>query len=145
MNMVRTTTSPEETRRLAAEWAPLFGDRAVIALHGDLGAGKTCFVQGLAAALGVGQDVTSPTYTLIQEYPGGSRPLYHIDLYRLRGPDDALHMGIEDYLPPPRGLTALEWPSRAGDLLPSDAFHLTIEPGVGAEERIFHLRQGLTP
>ena len=142
MNERLTSNSAEHTRRIAADFCLRLPPGSVVALHGDLGAGKTCFVQGLAAALGVGQDVTSPTYTLIQEYPGGSLPLYHIDLYRLRGPEDALHMGIEDYLPPPRGLTALEWPSRAGDLLPADAFHLTIEPGVGAEERIFHLKQG---
>ena len=123
---------------LAAEWAPLLGARAVLAMHGDLGAGKTCFVQGLAAALGLKQEVTSPTYTFIHEYEGRV-PLYHIDLYRLRSPRDALTLGLDDYLPAPTGITALEWPERAGELVPVDAFHLRIEPGPGPQDRVFRL------
>jgi tRNA threonylcarbamoyladenosine biosynthesis protein TsaE len=137
----RISASPGETWTLAGEWVPRLGARSVLALHGNLGAGKTCFVQGLARALGVQVDVTSPTYALIQEYTGADVPLYHIDLYRLRGPDDALAMGIEEYLPPLRGITALEWPERAGELLPRDAFHLWIEAGQDPGQRTLRLER----
>jgi tRNA threonylcarbamoyladenosine biosynthesis protein TsaE len=140
--LTRDTHSPQETRALAAEWLPLLGSRAVLALHGDLGAGKTCFVQGLAAALGVAGDVTSPTYTLAQEHVGRCGRLFHLDLYRLRGPDDALAFGVEEYLPPPDGLAAVEWPERAEGLLPLDAFHLWIESGEEEGTRRFLLVRG---
>ncbi len=118
------TTSPEDTRRLAGELLRVLPARAVIALHGDLGSGKTCFVQGLALALGVEVPVTSPTFTVINEYPG-AKPLYHIDLYRLHDPDEVLALGFEDYLES-EGITAIEWPDRAGDLLPPGTVHVRL-------------------
>jgi tRNA threonylcarbamoyladenosine biosynthesis protein TsaE len=116
--------SPAETRRLAARLLGELPGRAVIALHGELGSGKTCFVQGLAAALGVGQPVTSPTFTMISEYRG-RRPLYHIDLYRLSRPEDILALGIEEYFEA-EGIKAIEWAERAADLLPADAVHVVL-------------------
>ena len=113
-----TTRSPAETRRLARRLAAALPSAAVLALYGELGSGKTCFVQGLAAALGVTGPVTSPTFTLIHEYRG-PRPLYHIDLYRIGSADEALMLGLEDYLPAD-GLTAVEWAERSEDLLPPD-------------------------
>ena len=127
------TQSPEETRRVAADLAARLPGGAVLALHGDLGAGKTCFVQGLAAALGVARAVTSPTYTLVSEY-AGARRLVHIDLYRLRGSREALAMGLEEYLSG-GGLVAIEWAERAADLLPAGTVHVRIAPGDRADDR----------
>lgn len=119
-----TTRSPEETRALAAELAAELGPGSVLALHGDLGAGKTCFIQGFAAALGITEPVTSPTYTLIGEYEGRLR-LHHIDLYRLSGPQEALGLGLEEYFDA-GGITAIEWAERADGLLPPGVLHIRI-------------------
>lgn len=100
-------------RQLAATLQP--GD--VLALTGDLGAGKTCLVKGIAAGLGIPHDVTSPTFTLIHEYNGGRCPLAHIDLYRLATLPAAVAIGIEDYLGG-SGVTVIEWAERIEPLLP---------------------------
>ena len=107
--------SPAATAALAERVLSRLPGRAVLALHGELGSGKTCFVQGLAAALGLHARVTSPTFTLVHEH-GGPRPLVHIDLYRIRDADDALQLGLEDYLAG-EGVCAVEWPERAASLL----------------------------
>jgi tRNA threonylcarbamoyladenosine biosynthesis protein TsaE len=125
--------SPRDTWRLAAALLDVTGPRAVLALHGDLGSGKTCFVQGLALALGVADPVTSPTFTLVNEFVGRA-PLYHIDLYRLRDPGEMLAMGLQEYLEAD-GVTAVEWAERAGDLLPASAVHVCLEPGASPRER----------
>jgi len=117
-----TSNSIEDTHALAAEIVNGSEGRLVLALHGQLGAGKTCFVQGLAAALGIERPVTSPTFIIINEYPG-ERPLYHIDLYRINSPDEALTLGLDDYLDS-NGITAIEWAERADELLPPDAVHI---------------------
>ena len=119
------THSPEETRRVAAGLVREHADRRVFALHGELGAGKTCFVQGLADALDIRRPVTSPTFTLIREY-AGSRPLYHIDLYRLRHAAEAEAIGLQDYLHG-TGIVAIEWAERAMDLLPPDTIYVRLE------------------
>jgi len=111
----------EVARRLAAELGP--GD--VVCLEGDLGAGKTTFVQGMAAAMGVGGRVISPTFCLVSEHRGGGRLLVHMDLYRLRGEDDVLSVGWEDYLAA-GAIIAVEWPERAGSLIPANARRVTI-------------------
>lgn len=116
------TEAPEETRRVAAEILAALEGPAVLALYGPLGSGKTCFTQGLAQAMGIRQAVTSPTFTLINEYPA-ARPLYHIDLYRLHNAEDALAAGIEDYLDG-NGITVIEWPERALELLPRTTLHI---------------------
>lgn len=116
------SNSPGNTHALAADLLRDLPARAVLALHGDLGSGKTCFVQGLAAALGVESPVTSPTFTIVNEYRG-RLPLFHIDLYRLGGPEEALAFGIEEYFEG-AGITAIEWAERAGDVLPDDALHI---------------------
>jgi len=92
----------------------------VLALTGDLGAGKTQFVKGLASGLGVNADVTSPTFTLIHEYRGGRLPLYHIDCYRLETLDELLAIGVDEYLRSD-GVTAIEWADKFAELLPPDA------------------------
>ena len=128
-------SSVEETwdlaRRLAAELKP--GD--VVCLEGDLGAGKTTFVQGLSAALGLPGRVTSPTFCIVQEHgPVGGRLLVHMDLYRLSSEDDVLAIGWEDYLS--RGaVIAVEWPERAGSLIPPGARHVVFTALEGEESR----------
>lgn len=134
---VEETNSPEETWALAARLADEVKPGTVMALHGDLGAGKTCFVQGLAAALGIDEPITSPTYTLIGEYEG-RLPLHHIDLYRLSGPEEALGLGIEEYFDI-NGVTAIEWAERAEGILPPDLLHIRISADETTGTRSFHI------
>jgi len=119
------TRSPQETHELARSFLDKLGKGSVLALHGDLGSGKTCFVQGLAKAMGICQAVTSPSFTVINEYSGRLK-LYHIDLYRLQGIDDIMSIGLDDYLEPD-GITAIEWAEHADSFLPENAIHLTFE------------------
>lgn len=109
--------NPQETLDLGRRMAALLRRGDVLALAGDLGAGKTHFTKGLAEGLGVEGDVTSPTFTLIHEYPGGRLPLFHIDLYRLEDADEALGIGLDDYLEGD-GVTVIEWADKFKTLLP---------------------------
>ena len=131
MTKTYTVHSVGETWRAAAEVSKLLKPGMVVALHGDLGAGKTTFVQGLAFALGVHRPVTSPTFTVCMEYATPAFMLVHMDLYRLAGPDDLLTIGYPEYLET-GAVVAVEWPERAGDLIPPDAlqvrFSLTDDP-----------------
>ncbi len=131
-----TTASPQQTRALGARLAEHFGPGDVVALYGDLGAGKTQLVKGLCAALGVDeQHVTSPTFTLLHEYdgrtcgggPSGGAPLpvYHFGAYRLDGPDAFYALGYEEYFYS-GGLCLIEWPARIEPLLPAEAIRLRL-------------------
>ena len=135
--------SPEETEAWAAAWAKGLPDGTVIALRGDLGAGKTCFVRGLAAGLGITASVHSPTFTLINEYRG-PRCLYHLDLYRLAGAEDAWEIGIDQYLPGD-GITAIEWAERISALLPVDTIEVTLEHGDEPHQRTIRVVHGVRP
>ena len=128
-----STRSPAETAALGERLARAAAAGEVWALAGDLGAGKTHFVQGVAAGLGAPASVTSPTFTLVHEYPGGRLPLFHFDLYRLRSEEEALHLGWEEYLDA-GGLVVVEWADRFPALLPPGTrwFHFEI---VGGDER----------
>jgi len=118
--------SVEETWKLAEEFAGELNPGDVVCLEGDLGAGKTTFTQGLAAHLGAKRAVTSPTFCLVVEHPTSRFLLVHMDLYRLHDADDVLTIGWEDYLA--RGAVLfVEWPDRAGDLIPPDARHVRFE------------------
>ena len=123
-NMQIRTISPEETeaigRKIAAKLLP--GD--IIAYYGDLGAGKTAFTRGLAAGLGVTEQVTSPTYTIVNEYLSGRLPLFHFDMYRLGSADDLFDIGWEDYLAR-GGVCAVEWSENVEEAL-SGAIRITI-------------------
>lgn len=135
-----STTSPEETRAMAAEVVKVMGEKGVLLLEGDLGAGKTCFVQGLASVLGLKDMVTSPTYGLIKEY-GDPPELIHADLYRLTHEEEIADLGLEDWLGAPV-LCAIEWPDRASGFWPEDAWTLqiTLDPEKEAH-RALHLEQ----
>lgn len=129
--------SPSNTWKIAAEFFQTLKKSAVIALHGNLGAGKTCFTQGLAQAAGVKEPVCSPTYTLISEYQG-TVPFYHIDLYRLGGPEEAFDLGLDEYLEAD-GITVIEWAERAAELLPPNTLHIRIERGANDDQRIIRI------
>ncbi|MGZ0657199.1 tRNA (adenosine(37)-N6)-threonylcarbamoyltransferase complex ATPase subunit type 1 TsaE [Coraliomargarita sp. W4R53] len=111
-----------ETEALAGRLAALLPPDAVLALHGDLGAGKTTFVRGLARAWGIDEPVTSPTYNLYTIYQG-DRQLIHLDAYRLESGSDLDALMIEDFLKSP-WCFAVEWPERIPDALPEDTWHL---------------------
>jgi len=113
-----TSHSPQETFEFGKQFAAQLSPGSVLALSGDLGAGKTHFVKGLAAGLGIETEATSPTFTLIHEYTGGRLPLYHIDLYRLEEPEEALSIGLDEYLDS-KGVTAIEWADKFESLMPS--------------------------
>ena len=102
------TNSPRETEAVGAALARVLEPGAVIAYRGDLGAGKTAFTRGLARGLGVKESVTSPTYTIVNEYLSGSMPLFHFDMYRLGSEDELFDIGWEDYLER-GGVCAVEW------------------------------------
>ena len=134
------TKGPDETHRVARDLMQRLGPGSVLALHGELGAGKTCFVQGLARALGIHRPVTSPTFTLINEYNGRHR-LYHIDLYRVSDSEEALRLGLDEYMHGD-GITAIEWAERVAGLLPEHTLHVRLQPGKTPEERIIEIHQG---
>ena len=136
----RRVNGVEGTHAVAAELASRLQPGDAIALHGDLGAGKTTFVQGLGLALHVAEPVTSPTFTLINEYRGDLK-LFHVDLYRLGGEDEAEAMGLDDCLSG-GGVTLIEWAERAAGLLPPGTIHVEIRPGGGAESRVIRIRRG---
>lgn len=119
--MVLTTRSAESTEALGREVAAFLGPGTVVALEGDLGAGKTVFSRGIARGLGVDEPVTSPTFTVVQEYPlAAGRWLYHLDMYRIDSEESALAFGIEEFLFSPAAVSLVEWPQRIAGLL-SDA------------------------
>ena len=139
MEKIITTGSPEETEQIAAELAATLAAGAVIALYGDLGAGKTCFIRGLAHGLGVTRNVHSPTFTLINEYPG-RLALFHMDLYRIRNADEALDFGLDDYIFGP-GVCAIEWAERIEKLLPPNTIRVTMKMGDAENTRTISVSQ----
>ena len=135
------SSSPENTSTLARRLASCLQPGDVLLLSGDLGAGKTCFVQGLAEGLGCAGNVTSPTFSLIQIYEG-TTPLVHADLYRLEDAAEAQRIGLQDYLEAP-WICAVEWSERAQSFWPADAWRVTLESQEEAENvRILHIRRG---
>ena len=145
--------SVEETWKLAGKLAAELKPGDVVCLEGDLGAGKTTFTQGLAAALGVPGRVNSPTFCIVQEHRAThsrpSRPsqpsqpsqpyLVHMDLYRLHNEDDVVAIGWEDYLAE-GAILVVEWPERAGALIPPDARHIVFTHLEGEESRRIEFR-----
>ena len=128
------TNSPEETEAVGAALGKILTPGAVIAYRGDLGAGKTAFTRGLARGLGYAEPVTSPTYTIVNEYLGGRMPLFHFDMYRLRSSDDLWDIGWEDYLER-GGVCAVEWSENVEDAL-EDAICVTIHKTGETSRRI---------
>ena len=126
------TRSADETRSLAAAWAAELPPDATVALHGDLGAGKTTWVQGLALGFGITEPVTSPTFTIYTIHRGKTRMLAHLDAYRLGSPREAEDLLLEEFLASPWCL-AVEWPERVPEWIARDAWHLDLD--IGADGR----------
>ena len=121
-----TSHNESETIVLAKKLVPLFRPGDLVILKGELGAGKTAFVRGLAEALGLDREaVNSPSFTIVNEYPG-ERPLYHLDLYRINVPTELDEIGWDEYLQRP-GLIVVEWGDKAGDYLPSQYYVISFE------------------
>ncbi len=132
--MTYLSNSPEETEALGASLARLLQAGDVLAYRGDLGAGKTAFTRGLARGLGYRDPVTSPTYTIVNEYSGGRLPLFHFDMYRLTSCDDLWDIGWEDYLDR-GGVCAVEWSENVADALEAP-ITVTIEKTGDSSRRI---------
>jgi tRNA threonylcarbamoyladenosine biosynthesis protein TsaE len=132
--MTIRTGSPDATRALAAALGPLLEPGDVVSLVGDLGAGKTAFAQGLAAGLGVDGPVTSPTFTIVQEYEG-RLPVAHVDVYRLDTVQDLYDLGFDELIDDGR-VTIVEWGDLIAQALPADRLVVRIEPGAADTERV---------
>ena len=117
MQKVYNTNSAEQTKAVAAELAQILSGGEVIAMQGDLGAGKTCFVSGLAEALGFCGEVSSPTFAIINEYLGGRLNVYHFDMYRVSSWEDLYSTGFFEYIEA-GGVTAVEWSENIEAALP---------------------------
>ena len=137
---IATSESPDETQNLAAKLCSHLSRGDILSLTGDLGAGKTCFVKGLAKGLEIPQTITSPTFNLIREY-SGSLPMYHFDVYRIKNLSELYELGYEEYFFGD-GVTVIEWGDKIAALLPQNHLRidfkysdnstkrsLTIEPG----------------
>ena len=134
------TKSPAETEAVGAALAKVLRPGTVIAYRGDLGAGKTAFTRGLAKGLGVKESVTSPTYTIVNEYLSGAMPLFHFDMYRLRSADDLFDIGWDDYLER-GGVCAVEWSENVEEAM-EDAIYITIDK-LGEDARQITIEGGV--
>lgn len=127
MAWIIESKSIDETEAAAQELATHLKPGDFIALEGDLGAGKTQFVRGLAQGLGLMDEVSSPTFTILQIYNQGETPLHHFDLYRLTDSEDVIQSGLEDTLFNPAAISVVEWSERIPDLIPETAWIVRIE------------------
>ncbi len=132
------TNSKLETEELGARLAARLEPGAVVAFTGDLGAGKTAFTRGLARGLGIPDRVTSPTFTIVNEYEGGRLPLFHFDMYRLASSEELFDIGWEDYLVR-GGVCAVEWSENVSDALEEDVISVEICRGEAESRRIIHI------
>lgn len=136
--------SPEETLALGEQWGREAVTGWVIGLSGDLGAGKTQLVKGIARGLGIHDRISSPTFALVNEYSAGRLPLFHLDLYRLDSPEQITSAGLESYLINPAGVAVVEWIERwfgdgpPAEILPAKLRRVWIETVTETERRIRH-------
>ena len=129
------TNSEAETEALGVRLAGTLEPGAVIAFTGDLGAGKTAFTRGLARGLGIAERVTSPTFTIVNEYEGGRLPLFHFDMYRLGSSEELFDIGWEDYLAR-GGVCAVEWSENIADALEEGTISVEIRRGTCENQRV---------
>ena len=136
------SASPDETESIAIELAKEAKAGSIYTLSGDLGAGKTVFARGFARGLGIMSPVTSPTFTLVNEYKKGRLPLYHFDVYRLGEAEELYDTGFEDYLEN-GGVVLIEWAERIEELLPRPYFYISIEKDLsrGEDFRLITLKE----
>lgn len=136
-----TTAGEEQTEALGFRLGQLIQPGAVIAYTGDLGAGKTAFTRGLARGLGIPDRVTSPTFTIVNEYDGGRLPLFHFDMYRLGSADELFEIGWEDYLGR-GGVCAVEWSENVAEALEGDCVRVDIRRGANDGQRFITMTEG---
>ena len=129
------TNGEEETEALGRRLGQVMQPGAVVAFTGDLGAGKTAFTRGLTRGLGISERVTSPTFTIVNEYEGGRLPLFHFDMYRLGSSEELFDIGWEEYLAR-GGVCAVEWSENVADALGGDAVRVDIRRGEGDSVRL---------
>mgnify|MGYP000478365955 FL=1 len=132
--------SPEETEHIGEMLGRRLRPGTVVAYRGGLGMGKTAFTRGLARGLGCAGRVTSPTFTIVNEYDGAT-PLFHFDMYRLSSADDLFDIGWEDYLDR-GGVCAVEWSERVDDAMPADTLWVDIARGTDESDRIITITGG---
>lgn len=118
------SNSYEETQKIAADFAKTLKEGDVLCMYGDLGVGKTAFVQGLAKGLEIDDPITSPTFTIVNEY-SGTLPLYHFDVYRIADSDEMYEIGYEEYVYGD-GVSVIEWPQLIDDILPEKRYDIEI-------------------
>ena len=135
--IVVDTNSAEETFALGEQMGKECAPGQVYTLNGDLGVGKTVFIQGVAKGLGIDEPVNSPTFTILQVYEEGRLPFYHFDVYRIADPEEMDEIGYEDYFFGP-GVCLIEWATLIEDLLPQEVMHVSISKDL---ERGFDYRQ----
>ena len=133
------SNSVAETEELGAQLAARLRPGDVVAYTGDLGAGKTAFTRGIARGLGIPERVTSPTFTIVNEYEGGRLPLFHIDLYRLGDPEELFDIGWEDYLAR-GGVCAVEWSENVAGALEDEPIRVDIRRGAHDGQRVISIR-----
>lgn len=143
--MIRTfeTNSAEETFELGREYALKAKEGQIYTLNGDLGTGKTVFTQGFAKGLGIDEPVSSPTFTILQEYEEGRLPFYHFDVYRIGDPEEMDELGYEDYFYG-EGVCLIEWADIIDELIPKDAVRITIKKNLdkGFDYRLITIEEG---
>lgn len=139
MERIVITAGPEETEELGVDLAQALRDGDVVALVGELGAGKTTFVKGLARGLFVKDEILSPSFLIARTYQG-RRPFHHLDLYRLTRPEELAEVGLLALLPPEEGTTAVEWADRIPQIIPPGAVWVRLDL-MGDERRRITLRR----
>jgi tRNA threonylcarbamoyladenosine biosynthesis protein TsaE len=138
----RISNSPQDTEALGAALAQVCWPGCTVAFRGDLGAGKTAFVRGMAQGLGITDRVTSPTFTIVNEYTGGRLPLFHFDLYRLGGAEELFDIGWDDFLAR-GGICAVEWSETIQEVLEPETIYVDIRRGESQESRVITI-EGVT-
>lgn len=127
-----------DTERLAMKFAKKLKPSDVVCLRGDLGVGKTAFVQGLVKGLGVTEPISSPTFTIVNCYTGGRLPIYHFDVYRIEDSDEMYEIGFEEYVYGD-GVTVIEWPDNISDILPDKAYNISISKDYDINENFRYI------
>ena len=136
--------SPDQTRRLGARLGALLQGGDVICLEGPLGSGKTCLAQGIGRGWGVSQTLISPSFVLIREYahPGDAVRLYHVDLYRISAVDEALGLGMDEFLGDAHAVCIIEWAERARSLMPPEHLWIRLEFANWTRRALYFIAQG---
>lgn len=136
--------SPKQTQRLGARLGALLRGGDVVCLEGELGAGKTCLAQGIGRGWGAGRPLTSPTFVLVREYARANEPtrLYHVDLYRIPDAEEALGLGMDEFLGDNHAVCVVEWAERALALLPSERLWIRLELTDQTRRALYFTAQG---